>query len=82
MLKRNLAVVVFLFAALPQAFGNAGVLPPHPFGVTYGEWTARWWEFMVSIPAPNNPILDTTGADCGIAQAGPVWFLEGQVLPV
>src|SRR5262249_37479866 len=31
----------------------------------------------VSFPAAINPMLDTTGADCALGQAGPVWFLAG-----
>jgi hypothetical protein len=28
---------------------------------TYGEWSARWWQWVRSIPAGTNPLLDTTG---------------------
>lgn len=82
MLKRSLVILSILLGIGTQAPAenpNPGVFPPEsrPFGATYNEWTARWWEFMVSIPAPSNPILDTTGADCGIGQSGPVWFLGG-----
>ena len=47
------------------------------FGNTYGEWSAQWWQWVLSIPAATNPNLDTTGANCGMGQAGPVWFLAG-----
>ena len=47
------------------------------FGNTYGEWSAQWWQWVLSIPAAINPGLDTTGANCGMGQAGPVWFLAG-----
>ena len=57
-----------------------GVYPPgsNPLGVTYGEWTARWWQWLLSIPGPVNPNLDTTGANCAQGQSGPVWFLAGR----
>ena len=55
------------------------VVPPNsrPFGLTYGEWSARWVQWALAIPTPDNPILDTTGADCAVGQRGPVWFLAG-----
>jgi hypothetical protein len=46
-------------------------------GASYGEWAARWWEWAISIPADQNPILDQTGANCGQGQVGNVWFLAG-----
>ena len=46
-----------------------------PYGMTYGEWTAKWWQWIVSIPEMNHPSLDLTGEKCAIGQEGPVWFL-------
>jgi hypothetical protein len=46
-----------------------------PFGSSYGDWAARWWEYVYAIPAAQNPILDTTGANAGVGQSGPVFFL-------
>lgn len=59
---------------------NHGVFPPdsHPFGASYGEWGARWWQWNYSIPLHVHPSAnDPTGAQCGINQSGPVWFLAG-----
>ena len=57
------------------------IFPPdsQPYGLTYGEWTAKWWQWADSIPTTNNPMLDQTGKDCaqGQNQTGPVWFLAG-----
>ena len=47
------------------------------YGLTYGEWSAKWWQWVHSIPAENNPITDTTGIECARGQNGPVWFLVG-----
>jgi hypothetical protein len=47
------------------------------YGNTYGEWSARWWQWLLSIPAATNPNLDTTGANCTQQQSGPVFFLAG-----
>src|SRR5690349_5206690 len=62
---------------------NPGVLPPDslPFGKTYGEWSNAWWQWAYSIPVPNNPVLDKTGANCGVGQSGQVWFLAGFFTP-
>ena len=42
-----------------QNLGNPGVVPPsvNEFGNPYGEWTARWWQWLLSIPAATNPNL-------------------------
>jgi hypothetical protein len=47
------------------------------YNLTYGEWTARWWQWVVSIPEGRNPSADETGENCGEGQSGPVWFLAG-----
>ncbi len=59
---------------------TAAVAPPdsHPYGLSYGEWGARWWQWAYSIPKNVNPFADDeTGIECGINQTGPVWFLAG-----
>lgn len=58
---------------------NPRVLPPHAnaYGNSYGEWSARWWQWVLAIPEATNPNLDTTGADCAEGQTGKVWFLAG-----
>ena len=47
------------------------------YNLTYGEWTARWWQWAYSIPEDRNPVVDETGENCDEGQAGPVWFLAG-----
>jgi hypothetical protein len=63
--------------ALAEDEGNFQVVPPNSneFGNTYGEWSARWWQWLLSVAAAKNPNLDTTGAHCAEAQTGQVWFL-------
>jgi len=46
-----------------------------PFGRTYAEWTARWWQWILSIAKTENPLVDENGKSCAINQNGPVWFL-------
>lgn len=55
------------------------VFPPdsNPFGKPIQNWTAEWWQLMLSIPAADNPIVDHTGRNCAVGQRGPVWFLAG-----
>lgn len=47
------------------------------YGNSYGQWSAQWTQWWLSIPAATNPATDTTGANCGESQSGPVWFLAG-----
>jgi hypothetical protein len=65
--------------ALARMSPNPGVIPPnsHPYGRTYGDWGGAFWQWLYSIPVPNNPALDETGVNCGVGQAGPVWYLPG-----
>jgi hypothetical protein len=58
---------------------NSGVFPvdSKPYGLTYGEWSARWWQWLHSIPKGINPSTDETGEHCDQGQRGPVWFLAG-----
>lgn len=48
-----------------------------PFGLSYSDWTAKWWQWGLSIPKDVNPIGDKTGEYCDQEQQGPVWFLAG-----
>jgi hypothetical protein len=48
-----------------------------PFGRTYADWTASWWQWVLSIPKIDNPLLDQNGKNCANNQSGPVWFLAG-----
>jgi hypothetical protein len=58
---------------------NAGVFSVNdkPYGLSYAEWTAKWWKWALEIPSNLNPITDKTGANCAQNQSGPVWFLTG-----
>ena len=58
---------------------NLVVFPPdsNPYGVSYAEWTAKWWQWVLSIPKESNPVRDKSGKNCAQGQSGPVWFLAG-----
>src|SRR4051812_33030806 len=50
----------------------------NPFGKTWEEWTARWWQWMLSIPKEQNPGNDKTGSYFNLNQNDPdVLFLAG-----
>jgi hypothetical protein len=61
------------------SYNGLELYPPtsKPFGTTYAEWTARWWQWVLSIPKMENPLLDENGRNCANNQSGPVWFLAG-----
>ena len=65
--------------AATAATAAVEILPPdEPFaGLTRGEWDARQWQWLVSMPVDVNPGDDTTGDRCGYGQSGPVFFVIG-----
>jgi hypothetical protein len=81
----SLGFALLLAALLPtlsfSSNPNPGVLLPNSqsYGMTYGEWNARWFQWAVSMPLDHNPLNDT--ADCSTAQLGKVWFLGGPFGP-
>ncbi len=79
----TLALLLLVTPALADTNPNPRVLPPNssPFGKTYGEWNAGWWQWVFSVPASKNPALATSGTiDCSVGQSGNVWFLAGNFL--
>lgn len=73
------AVVGLVLA--PTLAVAASVAPPqsHPYGRSYAEWAAAWWQWALETPASQNPLLDTTGEFCAVAQTAKVWFLAGSI---
>ncbi|EUC18437.1 hypothetical protein [Paraburkholderia hospita] len=80
------AAIIVAFAvaapAITQASGFA-VIPPNDAhaqaGQNYGTWSVNWWQYVLSQPAPNNPLKDLTGQDCAVDQLphSRVFFLVG-----
>lgn len=66
-------------STLSSAVEEGIVFQPHskPYNHTYGEWTAKWWQWAYSIPMEVNPAYDDTGKYCSENQRGPVWFFPG-----
>jgi hypothetical protein len=48
-----------------------------PYGRSYSEWTAKWWQWVLGIPKSESPVIDNTGKNSAKNQMGPVWFLAG-----
>src|SRR5438128_1463082 len=82
----SVLVAAALWAIAGQAVGQIVLSPDTKhYGKTYDEWSTAWWQWALAIPvhAPpfsarvNHPLVDLTGAKCGVGQSGPVWFLGG-----
>jgi hypothetical protein len=39
-----------------------------PFGLSFSEWSARWWQWLLSIPKSLNPAMDPSGQNASIRQ--------------
>lgn len=48
-------------------------------GKSYPEWTAAWAQWISSVKKERHPLIDKTGDFGGEGQAGPVWFLSGNI---
>lgn len=75
----SILLALAVAAAASAANPNPRVLPVNgkPYGQTYGEWSAAWWQYVYSVPTSSNPLFDTSGANCDVGQSGPVFFLVG-----
>jgi hypothetical protein len=49
--------------------------PAHPYGASMTTWAERIGQWIYGQPFDHNPAFDQTGADCAVAQSGPVWFI-------
>lgn len=58
---------------------NPGVysIDSKPYGIPYSDWTAKWEQWLISMPQQINAATDPTGSHCAQNQNGPVWFLAG-----
>jgi hypothetical protein len=75
----SLSGIAFIRAQEDSGYSSLGVFPPDskPYGLTYGEWTAKWWQWAYLMAEADNPMVDDTGKNCANNQTGPVWFLAG-----
>src|SRR5437016_172445 len=79
------ALVLILGLLLPtsksqaQSGGNPQAIPPtaRPYGLTYGQWSAKWWQWALALPVDGHPFLGCPAPSDAASQTGPVWFLAG-----
>lgn len=76
-----IAVSLALGSPALQAGPPAKVLSARStaYGKPLNEWSAAWWQWVGSIPASSNPLLDQTGQSAASGQSGNVWFLAGNM---
>jgi hypothetical protein len=79
MLKSTCACVAILFVLFVTGIAHAAALPPASTveGRTIAEWTAEWWQWALSFPEANNPLVDTDGTSAALGDMGSVFFLAG-----
>ncbi len=96
-LVATIVIACFGSVAPASAGGDRGnhtgpvVLPPNsrPYGASYGDWNARWWQWLYQTDRLSSPVFDETAGtaaspvrvDCLAGQHGPVWYLGGTYLP-
>jgi hypothetical protein len=74
----TLCLVSFASVAASAAPVFAPPPPTAPHLKSYSNWSALWWQWAFGTPAANNPVLDTTGANCAVGQPVPgTFFLAG-----
>jgi hypothetical protein len=66
-------------AVAAEGDGAARVFRPssHPYGMTYREWAADWFEWVAETPSPTNPFLHPD--NCGPFEGHAAWFLSGSL---
>lgn len=78
-----LAVLILALGAVPSAFAERHkerrphIYPPHshPFGKSYGEWQAAFWQWALARPVEGHPFIDSPDFDFSAGQSGKVWFV-------
>ena len=63
---------------------NSLVFPPDslPYGQSYGEWAAAFWQYAFAFPLEGHPFLDTPEYDFAARQSGKVWFWSAPDGPI
>jgi len=71
-----LLVLLATIQATPQQLTQQTDWNTATQNMTFGELSAKWFQWAFSMSWDHNPLFDT--ADCSAGQSGPVWFLGGQ----
>jgi hypothetical protein len=82
MISFCLIMSIWIFTSIMTSYVLADEINPgvysadsKPFGISYENWTARWWQWVHNVPPDQNVNFDSTGEFCHVGQEGPVWFL-------
>lgn len=80
--RMRLSAAAFLLVSFGAGAAEPVLAPGSPYGGrTLEQLSARWWQWVMSVPGESNPLKDATGANCGAGQDGDVWFLAGGTAP-
>jgi hypothetical protein len=60
-----------------SGFANAQVQDDISVTEPTRKLTVQWWQWVLPIPAEDNPLLDTTGENCQEGDMGDIFFLVG-----
>jgi hypothetical protein len=66
-----LSIILLSLVIIPVAGSTpVNVFPPgsKPFGLTYDKHIENFWKWLLSIPAKDSPINDSTGGKCATGQ--------------
>jgi hypothetical protein len=83
-MKKAIASIVALItlSTAASASGDSlstddAVLPPDAqvLGLSMAQWSTKWWQWALSIPGMEHPLIDGSDADCSVGNSGNVWFL-------
>lgn len=70
-------MILFDYDVCRASAGGVYDLEDKPFGLSWAEWTCKWWQWLLSMPKEKNPVLGTTNEDFYLAQKTKVVFLAG-----
>ncbi len=86
-LRLSLTLVLALLLVAVSVAGASSargrVLPPDTrlYGLTSADWAAVVWQAVLSIPAPENPVVGAPWTDCFLERIGNVGLGLGFALP-
>jgi hypothetical protein len=85
---REIFLILSITLSLIVAFSSVNLVKgdninPHvysttslPYGITYQQWTAKFWQWLFSLTTSQNPRENYAPDKCANGQQGPVWFLD------
>jgi hypothetical protein len=77
LLHGSLVTIPYALAQTTNKNSHVYPIDSKPNGLTYGDWSAKWWQWAVLTPADKSPLKDNTGINCNQGQTYPIWFLAG-----